>query len=70
MVAAITLIRLFVYCKPYPVFLSFCGKDSGLKSLQKMDHGCLVLASVLLNDYFQLFLLDSPMIQGYIKWRR
>lgn len=70
MVAAITLTRLFVYCKPFPVFLSFCGKDSGLKSLLKVDHDCLVLASLLLNGYSQLFLLDSPMVQGYIKWRR
>lgn len=35
-----------------------------------MDHDCLVLVSLLLNDFVQLLLLDSPVIQGYIKWRR
>lgn len=35
-----------------------------------MHRDCSVLVSLLLNDLFQLFLLDSPVIQGYIKWRR
>lgn len=75
MVAAIILIRLFVY-KPFPVFLSFLdhklfvARTLDKKVFKKWAMTVLGPCALLLNDYFQLYLLDSPMIQGCVKWRR
>jgi len=76
MVAAIVLIRLFVYHKPFPVFLSFVdhklfvARTLDKRVFKKWAMTLLGPCALLLNYYFQLRLLDNPVIQGCIKWRR
>lgn len=65
-----------MYYKPFPVFLFFLGhklfvaRTLGKNVFNKWAITVLVPCALLFNDCFQLCLLDSPVIQGCIEWRR